>query len=205
MLARSQARAAGQGREFSDLGQGQAGTNSRPTKETCLASPISQNWAMSNIHLNRQNLIGVGTFAHVHRLDERRVRKVPAPDPDNLDLAINSIQREVEIYDHLGDHPRFIKCLTKGDLFIDLEYAQYGPIDSYLKSHSGTSDNRRMQFAREIIEAVVLVHSKGIIHSDLAARQFLLNKALHVHLSDFGFSSFSNGDVLGFEHSSHYL
>ena len=61
---------------------------------------------MSNINLNQHNLIGVGVFAHVHRLDERRVRKVPAPAADDLDLAIRSIRREGEIYDHLGHHPR---------------------------------------------------------------------------------------------------
>ena len=46
---------------------------------------------------------------------------------------------------------------------------------------------------------------QGIIHSDLAARQFLLDNGLHVKISDFGFSSFSDGDVLGFENSSHQL
>lgn len=81
------------------------------------------------------NLIGVGVFAHVYDLGEGRVRKVPSLDPDNLDLALKSIQREGEIYDHLGDHPRIIKCLAKGDLFLDLEYAPHGNIETYLKSH----------------------------------------------------------------------
>lgn len=172
------------------------------------STPIRGNFelqTMPNIHLNKYNCIGVGVFAHVHRLDEGRVRKVPAPDPDNLDLAIKSIRREGEIYDYLGDHPRVIKCLAKGDLFVDLEYAPHGHIASYLTSHHDTSDECRIRFAREVIEAVVFVHSKGIIHSDLAARQFLLDSTLHVNLSDFGFSSFSNGDVLGFENSSHHL
>ena len=51
----------------------------------------------------------------------------------------------------------------------------------------------------------MFIHGKGIIHSDLAARQFLLDSKLHVKLSDFGFSSFSDGDVLGFENASHHL
>jgi len=54
---------------------------------------------MSNINLNKHNLnkhnlIGVGVFARVHRLDGGTVRKVPAPDPDNLSLAMKSIRRE---------------------------------------------------------------------------------------------------------------
>ena len=51
----------------------------------------------------------------------------------------------------------------------------------------------------------MFVHSKGIIHSDLAAHQFLLDSTLYVKLSDFGFSSFSDGDVLSFENPSHHL
>ncbi|KFZ09773.1 hypothetical protein V502_08511 [Pseudogymnoascus sp. VKM F-4520 (FW-2644)] len=151
------------------------------------------------------NLIGVGVFAHVYNLGDEKVRKVPAPDPDNLDLAIKSIQREGEIYSHLGDHPRIVKCVEKGDLFVDLEFASNGHIEGYLKSHRDTPDNCRLRFVQEIIEAVVFIHSKGIIHSDLAARQFLIDGSLHVRLSDFGFSGFGGGDVLGFENSSHHL
>ncbi len=51
----------------------------------------------------------------------------------------------------------------------------------------------------------MFVHGKGIIHSDLVVRQFLVNSTLHVKLSEFGFSSFSDGDVLGFENPSHHL
>lgn len=151
------------------------------------------------------NIIGVGVFAHVYDLGEGRVRKVPAPDPDNLDLAIKSIRREGEIYDHLGDHPRVIKCLAKGDLFVDLEFAPNGHIEGYLNSHHDASKECRLRLAQETIEAVVFIHSKGVIHSDLAARQFLLDANFHVHLSDFGFSSLNSSDVLGFENPSHHM
>ncbi|EGX93690.1 Protein kinase-like domain [Cordyceps militaris CM01] len=151
------------------------------------------------------DLIGVGVFTHVYNLGQGRVRKVPAPDPDNLALALESIRKEGDIYEHLGNHPRVVKCLAKGDLFVDLEFAPYGHLEDYLKIHHDISDSCRIQFAQEIIEAVVFIHSKGIVHSDLAARQFLVDEALHVRLSDFGFSGFGGGDVLGFENSSHHL
>ena len=149
--------------------------------------------------------MGVGVFTHVYDLGEGRVCKLPAPDLDNLDLAIKSIRREGAIYDYLGNHPRIIKCLAKGDLFIYLEFAPHGHIEGYLNSRRDTSDEYRVRLAQEAIEAVVLIHNKGIIHSDLAARQFLLDANLHVHLSDFGFSSLNSGDVLGFENSSHHM
>lgn len=150
-------------------------------------------------------LIGVGVFTDVYNLGEGRVRKIPASEPDNLHLSIKSIRREGDVYEYLGDHPRVIKCLARGDLFVDLEFAPHGHVQEYLKHHHDISDSYRIQFAREIIEAVVFIHSKGIVHSDLAARQFLLDEALHVHLCDFGFSGFGGGDVLGFENASHHL
>ncbi|KUJ14097.1 kinase-like protein [Mollisia scopiformis] len=156
-------------------------------------------------YLDKHNFIGVGVFTHVHHVDGGRVRKVPAPDSDDLDLAMKSIQREGKIYLYLGDHPRVIKCLAKGDFFVDLEYALHRDIESCLRSHHDTSDECRIRLAQGVIEAVVFIHSKSIIHSDLAARQFLLDSELHVKISDFGFSSFSDGDVLGFENSSHQL
>jgi len=156
-------------------------------------------------YLDKHNLIGVGVFTHVHRVDRGRVRKVPVSDSGDLELAMKSIQREGQIYVYLGDHPRVIKCLAKGDFFVDLEYAPHGHIESYLRSHQDTSDECRIRLAQGVIEAVVFIHSKHIIHSDLAARQFLLDSELHVKVSDFGFSSFSDGDVLGFENSSHQL
>ncbi|PSS18445.1 hypothetical protein M430DRAFT_27902 [Amorphotheca resinae ATCC 22711] len=74
-------------------------------------------------HLDKHNLIGVGVFTHVYHVDRGRVRKVPAPYSDDLDLAIKSLRREGEIYVYLGDHPRVVKCLAKGDLFVDLDFS----------------------------------------------------------------------------------
>ena len=91
-------------------------------------------------HLDKHNLIGVSVFTHVHRIDKGRVRKVPAPDSNDLDLTMKLIQREGEIYIYLSDHPRVIKYLTKGDLFIDLKYAPHRHIESYLRSHHDTSN-----------------------------------------------------------------
>ena len=96
------------------------------------------------MNLDKHNLIGVGVFAHIYRLDGGSVRKVPAPDPDDLTLAMISIQREGQIYDYLGDHPRAIKCLAKGDLFVDLEYAPHGHVESYLQRHQDISNECRV-------------------------------------------------------------
>ena len=58
----------------------------------------------------------------------------------------------------------------KGDLYVDLEYTPHGHIESYLKSYYDTSDKYYIWLAQEAIEAVVFIHSKGIIYSDLTAR-----------------------------------
>lgn len=170
-------------------------------KEFVQDSPLTVD--IPDLGLNRQDLLGVGAYTYVYRLDSGTVRKVGASDPDNLPLAKKSIRREGEIYEHLGDHPRVIRCVNRSDLLIDLEYAPNGDLASFLQSQNDLSDETRIRFAREAIEAIVFIHSKGIIHSDIAARQFLVDSEHHVKLSDFGFSSFGDGDVLGFENAAH--
>ncbi len=61
--------------------------------------------------------------------------------------------------------------------------------------NAGFGSHERLYF----VEAVVFIHSNGVIHSDLAARQSLLDIMLHVKLGDFGFSSSSDRDDLDFE------
>lgn len=51
----------------------------------------------------------------------------------------------------------------------------------------------------------MLLHSHGVIHSDLALRQYLLDNRLDARLSDFGASAFPGRDSLGLENASHSL
>ena len=58
-------------------------------------------------------------------------------------------------------------------LFI-LEYADGGPLKSYLKNNFGNMDwNVKLQFAFQIVDAVSYMHQSNIIHRDLVSEVLL--------------------------------
>ncbi|KAJ5961295.1 kinase-like protein [Penicillium vulpinum] len=54
----------------------------------------------------------------------------------------------------------------------------------------------KYRIARQAIEAVVFIHGKDVIHSDLSARQFLVDRNYNVRLSDFGDRSLRSGSTI---------
>lgn len=152
----------------------------------------------------QQNLIAVGIFSVVHRLTATLVRKLPRTD-DAFTLGgnIQAIRNEASIYALLGEHPRIVRCLSLGCLeHVDLEFYPHGTLLDYIQRHPAVP---RLRWARQIIEAVVLIHSKGIIHSDLALRQFFLDEELNARLGDFGASGYPGQEALGMEGVRHCL
>lgn len=63
----------------------------------------------------------------------------------------------------------------------------------------------RYRAAKQAVKTVDFIHRKGIIHSDLAARQFLLDDRLNLRLSDFGGSSLDGSAALIMENITHFL
>jgi len=66
-------------------------------------------------------------------------------------------------------------------------------------------DRFRYGFARQAIEAVAFIHQKNVIHSDLSARQFLVDDKKNIRLSDFGGSSLHGSDAMVIEGATHYM
>lgn len=63
----------------------------------------------------------------------------------------------------------------------------------------------RRRVAKQAIEAVVLIHQRDIIHSDLSARQFLVDERDNIRLSDFGGSSLHGSDSMVIEGATHRM
>jgi serine/threonine protein kinase len=159
----------------------------------------------------QQNIISVGIFSTVHCLDDIIVRKVPTPS-DTGDFLCNcdAIRNEAQIYNLLGNHPRIAECISMGQSedHIDLRYYKNGNLSEYLKRNGENIHNpcqMRWRWGQQIVEAVVLIHKYGVIHSDLALRQYLLDDQLDARLSDFGASAFLGHDAVGLENASHCL
>ncbi|KAJ5562558.1 kinase-like protein [Penicillium sp. DV-2018c] len=151
---------------------------------------------------SRQNIISVGQFTIVHKLNNKTVRKVPLKE--NYYYSTRAIEIEGRIYGHLGKSKRTAQCIRWGDGFVDLRYESNGDLESYLKKTPLTS-NTKYRLAQQAIEAVAFIHERDVIHSDLSARQFLVDKSYNIRLSDFGGSSLQGSDAIVMENATHFL
>jgi serine/threonine protein kinase len=171
-------------------------------------APASTRVSTDTTQPSQQSIICVGIFSTVHRLGDV-VRKVPSPsDTGDFPSNCKAIRNEAQIYSLLGSHTRIAECLSANptDNHIDLHYYPNGTLLDYIKTQGDNiSGRRRWRWGQQIIEAVVLLHSHGIIHSDLALRQYLVDDRLDARLSDFGASAFPGHDALGLENASHCL
>ncbi len=148
------------------------------------------------------NLIGLGLCARTYQLGNF-VRKIPIYR--NEQMSIEGVRREAQMYRHLGRHPSIIECLSDSDSHVDLNFAANGDLEDYVKFQPDTPTEFRLKFAQKATEAVAYVHSKGVIHGDIAARPFLLDEQLNVKLSGFTYASFVGEKGLNIKSYRHFL
>ena len=158
---------------------------------------------MAAARLSSENCISAGIFSFVYRISSDCVRKVPRDDdPQN----VQAVRNEAAIYTLLGKDDRVAKWKSVGsDLeYVDIEWAVNGTLADYIKENMA-SDSRRLRLARQTIESIRFIHERGIIHSDICLRQFLMYEDCNARLSDFAASSFGGHEALGMENASHYM
>ncbi|KAJ6070564.1 hypothetical protein N7467_011883 [Penicillium canescens] len=151
-----------------------------------------------------QQLLMIGIFAKVYLLDGKTVRKVPRSESEE---DMQPIIREAMIYDTIGVHPRIAECTSRGSdqvKFVDIKFYRHGDLACYCQKNSITSELQSKWF-QQILEAVVVIHSFGVIHSDLALRQFFVDDNLDLRLGDFNSSQCAGHPALGYEKASHCL
>ncbi|KAJ5255013.1 kinase-like protein [Penicillium chrysogenum] len=157
-----------------------------------------------------QQLLMIGIFAKVYLLDRKTVRKVPRSESEE---DMQPTIREAMIYNTIGVHPRIAECLSRGSdrsdrgdrvKFVDIKFYRHGDLTSYCQKNSITSELQSKWF-QQILEAVVVIHSFSVIHSDLAIRQFFVDDNLDLRLGDFNSSQCAGHPALGYEKASHCL
>ena len=149
-------------------------------------------------------LLNLSVFAEVHLLGNAIVRKMPRSESEEDN---EPILREATIYTMLKDHPRIAQCLSKGQTqHVDTKYYSNGDLATYLQKNQGSiGPSLLSKWFEQIIEAVDIIHSSGVIHSDLALRQFFLDDSLDVRLGDFNASQYPGHSALGYEKAPHCL
>ena len=153
---------------------------------------------------NKQQLLIIGIFAEVWLLEGKIIRKIPRNDHQDAMLPIH---REAMIYDIVGTHPRIAECLSRGQdivQYVDIQYYPHGDLTTFCQKY-GTTPGLRSKWFRQIIEAIIVIHTFGVIHSDLALRQFFVDENFDLRLGDFNSSQCPGYPALGYEKASHCL
>jgi serine/threonine protein kinase len=164
------------------------------------------------------SLVGIGSFSRVYKLPTKNtVRKMPTevydPDTDesSYDISLHALQLEIKIYKSINPSPHLVDFHGATETYLDLEYAPHGTVSDFLRrnyrhqNQSATAPTTPALIAVQTIEAVAYIHSQGIIHCDLGARQLLLDADWNVRLIDFGGSSFNGHAGSGIENATHFM
>jgi len=124
--------------------------------------------------------IDSGASSVVLRISPDRVSKYAKPQ------YVDFIRHERNVLKRIGSHPLVVSTFeSPNDSEVLLEYHEGGNLRQYL--HSGQAVPLQ-QWAQQIAEALVFIHSSGVIHCDLNPRNILLGPT-GILLCDFGTSA----------------
>ncbi|KAK3897707.1 hypothetical protein C8A05DRAFT_47764 [Staphylotrichum tortipilum] len=103
----------------------------------------------------------------------------------------NNFSVERQILERLGQHPRIVRYLgLQGDGIL-LGEASHGNLQAYIDEHHASIPvDQRLLWCHQLAEAIVFIHSRGVLHSDLRPGNILVHEtapgARDLLLADFG-------------------
>ncbi|TPX14822.1 uncharacterized protein E0L32_004931 [Thyridium curvatum] len=158
--------------------------------------------------------ISFGSTGIIERLPcGDKIKKSPHPMACSWDkiLMRKQLQREFEVYQRLPSHPRLIRMFgfsepdDDGERGLILEYMPNGSLKAALESDTDIPVERRVQWCVEAAEAVVHLHSYGIIHADIRPENMVLDARLGVRIIDFSGASIDGKEALSLESTRFFL
>lgn len=139
----------------------------------------------------------LGSTSDFYRTDEGVLLKSPMkvwgnPNREEFETANKkAINIERQILETLGSHPRIVPYLGFSDDGIYLAEARLGDLQKYIDSHNADlSVYQRSKMCEQAAEAIVYIHEKGVIHSDMRPENMLVDQiqasCVSIWLCDFG-------------------
>jgi serine/threonine-protein kinase len=133
---------------------------------------------MASIFMARDTLNGGATVAI----------KVPYMQFESDVVFFSRFEREEEVGKRLN-HPAIIKVLTpkhKSRMYIAMEYVEGVSLRAIMRDHPRMEPQKALDLARQIAEALVYMHSQGVVHRDLKPENILVNADGRIKIMDFG-------------------
>lgn len=140
--------------------------------------------------------IGVGSSAVVYMgnmlgennavVSEVAIKEIHASA--DLHMQENFLREQAALL-HL-DHPNVVKLMgvvsQKSPMVILTEFCALGSLDVYLRENKPEPDEALYNWAHEMVLALDYLHSKTIIHRDIACRNYLLTRDRIIKICDLG-------------------
>jgi serine/threonine protein kinase len=113
--------------------------------------------------------------------------------------AVALLRREAIILAQLS-HRHILQlvgaAITERNTFLVLPYCEFGSLRDYLikasRFQQPVSRETKQHMALDLCDAVRYMHSRKLLHCDLACRNVLISSAFHCMLSDFGAATFEH-------------
>jgi len=137
--------------------------------------------------------IGRGAFAQVYKAwwsEANFFVAIKAFDTSAMSQeTVDSVLTEVVLLGKMK-HPHILRVLgyhrADPNLYLMLEYSENGSLLKIIKDHGPLSEINTACFTKQVLQALVYLHERGVIHRDLKAANILLNRKGDVKLADFG-------------------
>ena len=119
---------------------------------------------------------------------ETVVIKVPYMQFESDVVFYDRFRREEEIGQRL-DNPYIVKVFKprkKSRMYIAMEYVEGESLRAMMREKRGLSTEQVLDLARQICEAVIYMHSEGVVHRDLKPENILVTAEGRIKIMDFG-------------------
>ena len=143
--------------------------------------------------IQREGIIGTGTFGSVYRGFDRRtgfqvaIKVIPVRSGRIEDLE--KLQTEVTLHKQCI-HPNIVafygSCLHKSEMWIAMELVDGGSLFDQIQKEGPIPERRMASILHDIVQALDYLHSQSKVHRDLKCSNILITSAGRAKLADFG-------------------
>jgi serine/threonine protein kinase len=133
---------------------------------------------------------GIDSTVAILRDDSTRVLKYCQPDEED---SVQNLENEKRILRILGHHPFIVHLHSLSERGLVFEYYQHKSLRDYYQTLLALpSLDDRVRWCQQATKGFAYIHSKGILHNDISARNILLASDLTIKICDFGFSTLND-------------
>uniref|UniRef100_A0A1I8FTP6 phosphorylase kinase n=2 Tax=Macrostomum lignano TaxID=282301 RepID=A0A1I8FTP6_9PLAT len=147
-----------------------------------------------------KEVLGHGLSSVVRKCVEKSTKKefaVKVIDLNNLDAnsedARADAMKELEVLRKVQGHPNIILLHgyfeTAAYVFFVFEICPNGELFEHLNKVVRLSEKRTRAVMQQLLDALQFLHRRSIVHRDIKAENILLDEAMNIKLTDFGFAT----------------